>query len=146
MSRSAHVLCWGSAHWHSASQCAGPGGPARRCGLQGLPPWLHACRWRTWQCFVDPQRSWAPFCDVICIWSIRIVEYESLWDNLGMSDIIASINYPTRHWWLLYPLGLSFPPNIFSGAPALKKLAQRGGRGGGGGSCIKFLYDHRGGY
>ena len=54
VSRSAHVLCAGSAHWHSASQCAGPGGPARRCGLQGLPPWLHAWRWRTWQCFVWP--------------------------------------------------------------------------------------------
>ena len=39
----ARTCCAGSAHWHSASRCAGPGGPARRCGLQGLPPPLAAC-------------------------------------------------------------------------------------------------------
>ena len=53
VSRSAHVLCWQCALALSLS-VRGPGGPARRCGLQGLPPWLHAWRWRTWQCFVWP--------------------------------------------------------------------------------------------
>ena len=48
------MCCAGSAHWHSASQWAGPGGPARRRGMHGLPPWLHAWRWRTWQCLVWP--------------------------------------------------------------------------------------------
>ena len=31
----------------------GPG-PARRYGMQGLALWLHAWRWRTWQCHVWP--------------------------------------------------------------------------------------------
>ena len=50
VSRSAHVLCWQCALALSLSVR----GPAQRCGLQGLPPWLHAWRWRTWQCFVWP--------------------------------------------------------------------------------------------
>ena len=53
VSRSAHVLCW---------QCAlalglsvrGPGRASPAVWLAGFAPWLHAWRWRTWQCFVWP--------------------------------------------------------------------------------------------
>ena len=48
------VLCWQCAlatQPLSARPRAGqPGGVA----VQGLPPWLHAWRWRTWQCLVWP--------------------------------------------------------------------------------------------
>ena len=84
----ARTCCAGSAHWHSASQCAGPGGPARRCGLQGLPPWLHAWRWRTWQCFIWPPTQlgallWRHMhmvychCTVIAQWNIFEHWYQS---------------------------------------------------------------------
>ena len=54
VSRSAHVLCWQCALALSLS-VRGPGraSPAVwQC--RGCPPWLHAWRWRTWQCLVWP--------------------------------------------------------------------------------------------
>ena len=50
--RAARTCCAGRAHWRSASQSVP--GPARRYGMQGLAHWLHAWRWRTWQCHVWP--------------------------------------------------------------------------------------------
>ena len=52
LSRCAHVLCWKSVGALSLS-VRGPG-PARRYGMQGLARWLHAWRWRTWQCLIWP--------------------------------------------------------------------------------------------
>ena len=49
-----------------------PGGVA----VQWLPP-LVACLGdeARGSASFDPQRSWAPFCDVICIWSIIVKRY-----------------------------------------------------------------------
>ena len=47
----ARTCCAGRAL--ALSRCAGPG-PAQRYGMQGLARWLHAWRWRTWQCLVWP--------------------------------------------------------------------------------------------
>ena len=52
--RAARTCCAGRAHWRSASQSVRGPGPARRYGMQGLARWLHAWRWRTWQCLVWP--------------------------------------------------------------------------------------------
>ena len=52
--RAARTCCASRAHWRSTSQSVRGPGPARRYGMQGLARWLHAWRWRTWQCFVWP--------------------------------------------------------------------------------------------
>ena len=51
----ARTCCAGRAQWRSASQSVHGPGPARRYGMQGLTLWLHAWRWRTWQCL-----NWPP--------------------------------------------------------------------------------------
>ena len=66
VSRSAHVLCWQCALKHSENHCAGPGGVACRV----CPPGYMFGDDARGSVSFDPQRSWAPFCDVICIWSI----------------------------------------------------------------------------
>ena len=68
--RAARTCCAGRALLSASQSVHGPG-PARRYGMQGLARWLHAWRWSTWQCLVDPQHVGAPFCDVICIRSIK---------------------------------------------------------------------------
>ena len=50
--RAARTCCAGRALALSASQSVHGPGPARRYGMQGLARWLHAWRWRTWQCLV----------------------------------------------------------------------------------------------
>ena len=57
------------------SQCAGPGGPgpARRYGMQGLALWLHAWRWRKWQCLV-----WPPTCGGALLWRHMHMVYTQL--------------------------------------------------------------------
>ena len=52
--RAARTCCAGRAHWRSASQSVRGPGPTRRYGMQGLALWLHAWRWRTWQCHIWP--------------------------------------------------------------------------------------------
>ena len=52
--RGVRTCCAGRAHWRSAAQSVFVPGPARRYGMQGLACWLHAWRWRTWQCLVWP--------------------------------------------------------------------------------------------
>ena len=52
--RAARMCCAGRAHWRSVSQSVRGPGPARRYGMQGLALWLHAWRWRMWQCHVWP--------------------------------------------------------------------------------------------
>ena len=54
----ARTCCAGRVHWRSASQSVRGPGPARRYGMQGLARWLHAWRWRTWQCLVWPPTRW----------------------------------------------------------------------------------------
>ena len=51
------------------SQCAGPGQPGGVACMQGLVLWLQ-CLAMAHVATFDPQRGWAPFCDVICIRSI----------------------------------------------------------------------------
>ena len=70
VSRSAHVLCWQCALALSLS-VRGPGraSPAVwQC--RGCPPGCMLGDDARGSASFDPQRSWAPFCDVICIWSI----------------------------------------------------------------------------
>ena len=52
--RAARMCCAGRALALSASQSVRGPEPARRYGMQGLARWLHAWRWRTWQCLVWP--------------------------------------------------------------------------------------------
>ena len=66
VSRSAHVLCWQCALALSLS-VREPGGVACR----GFPPGCMLGNDARGSASFDPQRTWAPFCDVICIWSIR---------------------------------------------------------------------------
>ena len=71
--RAARTCCAGRALALSASQSVRGPGPARRYDMQELARWLHAWRWRTWQCLVWPQHAGGgggPFCDIICIRSI----------------------------------------------------------------------------
>ena len=53
------------------SQCAGPGQPGGVACMQGLVLWLQ-CLAMAHVATFDPQRGWAPFCDVICIRSIML--------------------------------------------------------------------------
>ena len=70
VSRSAHVLCWQCALALSLSvrgpRAGQPGGVACRV----CPPGCMLGDDARGSVSFDPQRSWAPFCDVICIWSI----------------------------------------------------------------------------
>ena len=50
----ARTCCAGRALALSASQSVRGPGPAWRYRIQGLARWLHAWRWRTWQCLVWP--------------------------------------------------------------------------------------------
>ena len=47
----------------SGSQSVRGPRPARRYGMQGLARWLHAWRWRMWQCLV-----WPPTCGGALLW------------------------------------------------------------------------------
>ena len=103
VSRSVHVLCWQCALALSLSvQCAGPGGPARRCGLQGLPPWLHTWRWRTWQCFVWPPTQLGAL----------------LWRHMHMGN-----STPTVTWMPKFQIDCMFlsPLWLVRGIPILKE-------------------------
>ena len=87
-SRSAHVLCWQCALALSLSVR----GPARRCGLQGLPPWLHAWQWRTWQCFVWPPTQlgallWRHM-HMVYIWKYWIDKNEMRWISSYIHKIV----------------------------------------------------------
>ena len=70
VSRSAHVLCWQCALALSLSMR----GPRRASPAvwqcRGCPPGCMLGDDARGSVSFDPQRSWAPFCDVICIWSI----------------------------------------------------------------------------
>ena len=48
------TCCAGRALAMVGSQSVRGPRPARRYGMQGLARWLHAWRWRTWQCLVWP--------------------------------------------------------------------------------------------
>ena len=52
--RAARTCCAGRALALSASQSVRYAGRLRRYDMQGLARWLHAWRWRTWQCLVWP--------------------------------------------------------------------------------------------
>ena len=67
VSRSAHVLCWQCAR----ARAGQPGGVACRV----CPPGCMLGDDARGSVSFDPQRSWAPFCDVICIWSICISNF-----------------------------------------------------------------------
>ena len=69
--RAARTCCAGRAHWHSASQSVRGPGPARRDGMQELPAGCMLGDGARGSATFDPQRAWAPFCDVIFIRSIR---------------------------------------------------------------------------
>ena len=56
---------------------------------------------------------------------VRIVEYESLWDNLGMSDIIRIVEYES----LWDNLGMS--PRIISYSALFTRMCSPGEGGGG---------------
>ena len=69
VSRSAHVLCWQCALALSLS--VGRASPAAwQC--RGCPPGCMLGDDARGSASFDPQCRWAPFCDVICIWSIII--------------------------------------------------------------------------
>ena len=71
VSRSAHVLCWQCALALSLS-VRGPGRASPAVWLAGFaPPGCMLGDDARGSVSFDPQRSWAPFCDVICIWSIE---------------------------------------------------------------------------
>ena len=59
------------------SQCAGPGQPGGVACMQGLVLWLQ-CLAMAHVATFDPQRGWAPFCDVICIRSIELHDFVHL--------------------------------------------------------------------
>ena len=56
---------------------------------------------------------------------VRIVEYESLWDNLGMSDIIYKYIIPERLWLNLWALRF-LPLYYFLRGAAPKKIVGSG--------------------
>ena len=79
--RAARTYCAGRAHWRSASQSVRGPGPARRYGMQGLARpsgCMLGDSTRGASVSFDPQRAGAPFCDVICIWSIPVFYIYSL--------------------------------------------------------------------
>ena len=65
--------CAGRALALSASQPVRGPGSARRYGMQGLARWLHAWRWRTWQCLVWPPTHGGAllWCHMHMVYSIK---------------------------------------------------------------------------
>ena len=83
VSRSAHVLCWQCALALSLSvrgaRAGQPGGVACRV----CPPGCMLGDGASGSVSIEPQRSWAPFCDVICIWSIwGFVKSQKVWNQI----------------------------------------------------------------
>ena len=79
------LTCARRACWRlslSSQSVRGPG-PARRYGMQGLAHWLHAWRWRTWQCLV-----WPPNAQGALLWRhmhIRSIKSLGLWSVLWLT-------------------------------------------------------------
>ena len=135
--RAARTCCAGRAHWRSASQSVRGPGPARRYGMQGLARWLHAWRWRTWQCLVWPPTRWGAllwrhmvYCNIPNkFWSKCI----DLWTSTPKASLkylpfnsypCCQIKLPVINWTLLseinmkfidlWPRILTFHPNCFN--------------------------------
>ena len=68
--RAARTCFAGRAHWRSPSQSVCAPGPARRWGMQGLPSECMLGDGARGVPRLTPNTTGAPFCDVICIWSI----------------------------------------------------------------------------
>ena len=70
------TCCAGRARWRSASQSVHGPGPVQRYGMPGLARWLHAWRWRTWQCpRLTPNTRGRP--------SVTSYAYGLLWYSCG---------------------------------------------------------------
>ena len=83
--RAVRTCCAGRALALSASQSVRGPGPARRYGMQGLARWLHAWRWRMWQCLVWPPTRggtllWHHMHKVYSVWSYRL--FRCWWEAL----------------------------------------------------------------
>ena len=95
--RARHVLCWKSVGALSLSVSA-RARAARRYGMQELARWLHAWRWRTWQCLVWPPTRggallWCHMHKVytflaVCNSSVQVECAYALWmSQSGMSNL-----------------------------------------------------------
>ena len=75
--RAARTCCAGRARWRSQplSQCAGPGQPGSMA-CRGWPAGCMLGDGARGSASFDPQHVGAPFCDVICIWSIEMLAWE----------------------------------------------------------------------
>ena len=119
--RAARTCCAGRAHWRSASQSVRGPGPARRYGMQGLARWLHAWRWRTWQCLVWPPTRWGAllwrhmvYCNIPNkFWSKCI----DLWTSTPKASLkylpfnsypCCQIKLPVINWTLLSEINMKF--------------------------------------
>ena len=112
VSRSAHVLCWQCALALSLS-VRGPGraSPAVwQC--RGCPPGCMLGDDARGSASFDPQRSWAPFCDVICIWSIELVLVVIIIFPFTYSFILHFLYHSQKSLCTKIP-GLSFGPIFF---------------------------------
>ena len=70
LSRCAHMLCWQSALALSLSVSARAPGQPGGMACRGWPAGCMLGDGARGSATFDPQRAWAPFCDVICIRSI----------------------------------------------------------------------------
>ena len=70
--RAARTCCAGRAHWQSAASQSvrGPGPAPGGMACRGWPSGCMLGDSARGSASFDPQRAGAPFCDVICIWSI----------------------------------------------------------------------------
>ena len=88
--RAARTCCAGRALVLSASQSVRVPGPARRYGMQGLARWLHAWRWRTWQCLVWPLTRGGTL-----LWRHMHKVYYSLWASQSIPRLSHRLSYVT---------------------------------------------------
>ena len=84
----AHVVLAERIGAQPLSQCAGPG-PARQYGMQGWPSGCMLGDGAHGSATFDPQRAWAPFCDIICIRSIEQTQELSSFKGLFLDERVC---------------------------------------------------------